>query len=460
MVLMYSKVKNILSLRWAQISLSFLAIVILGFIAFQYARIAHFPTGDDPAIHIWTIRNLSYRELFSSSSYPIPLSIFKFLQGILGIDYPKLFTLTISLFLLFSSLCVGLLTKKVSNSWLLAFIGSTIFATGGWVADGLRMGLLAETFGWGMLALALYSLVSQNIVLTLIFSGLLALSHPFSFAIFIFVAVLYLLITMFSKEKKECNFALILSLIYSIFVILIFIFDKELIMKFLNFINPERIGWGERKLWEILTTYNPRRIIVAFFALIGLISNIKNWSKPAIKISYLLLFVGLFMSMNQIFGIRFLVFRFFPYLEMGLAIFAVLGIEYLVDKLKAFKNKPLLIIGITLFAVMPHYIDNGRAVYAQVNNASLNDSMTDGDKEAFSWISTNISKNSSLLATHKRAIWLRDLTVIDVREDDLLDAKTPSDYVYYSEVDSIQAQAKNNFRLIYDKSGVKIYQKK
>lgn len=460
MVLMYSKVKNILSLRWAQISLSFLAIVILGFIAFQYARIAHFPTGDDPAIHIWTIKNLSYRELLSSSSYPIPLSIFKFLHGLLGIDYPKLFTLTISGFLFFSSLCVGLLTKKVSNSWLLAFIGSTIFATGGWVTDGLRMGLLAESFGWGMLALALYFLVSQNIVLTLMFSGLLLLSHPFSFTIFIFVAVLYLLITMFSKEKKDRNFALILSLIYAIFVILIFIFDKELIMKFLNFINPERIGWGERKLWEILTTYDSRRILVGLFALIGVIANIKNWSNRAIKISYILLFVGLFMSLNQIFGIRFLVFRFFPYLEIGVAIFAVLGLSYFVEKLKIERYRSLALIVFTILILAPHYLDNGRAVYTQVNNASLNDSMTAGDREAFSWINANISKGSSLLATHKRAIWLRDLTIVDIREDDLLNAKTLSDYVYYSEVDFIQTEVKSNFRLIYDQSGVKIYQKK
>ena len=472
MVLMFSKVKNLIPEKWRLVLLWVIAVLSLIWICFQYARIAHFPTGDDPAIHILFIQQNTFAGIWQNLSYPIPLTIFKYFQEISGLDYPKAFVSIISTFLCFSSIAVFLLTKKVTNNWLFSFVGAIIFATGGWVTDGLRMGLLAESFGWGMLALTLYFLISQNITLTLIFSGLLALSHPFSFVIFVFVAVLYLLITMFSKDKKERNFAIILASIYLIGVLLISVFDREIISKFVDFVNPERAGWGERKLWEIATTYSPRRVIVAFFALIGLISSIGQWSKPAIKVAYLLLFIGLFMSMNQIFGIRFLVFRFFPYLEMGLAIFAVLGIHYFVEKLKVNKYKNIFIIAITIFAIAPHYIENGRAVYSQVNDASMNASMTEGDQVAFGWIRENTKPTASIVATHKRIIWIKVLTDNKKTEDDITPFDLVAtknlydsgngfayDYFYYSEVDQVPEQIRKNFKLIYSKMGVRIYKR-
>lgn len=469
---MILKVKNLTLGKWKPILSWALAITLLSLISFQYARIAHFPTGDDPAIHILFIQQNTFAEIWRNFSYPIPLTIFKYFQEISGLDYPKAFVSMISIFLCFSSIAVFLLTKKITNNWLLGLIGAAIFATGGWVTDGLRMGLLAESFGWGMLALTLYFLISQNIALTLIFSGLLALSHPFSFAVFIFVAILYLLITIFSKEKKERNFAMILVSVYLIGLVLISVFDREIILKFVEFINPERAGWGERRLWEIVTTYSPRRILIAFFALIGLISSIGHWSTPAFKAMYLLLFVGLFMSMNQIFGIRFLVFRFFPYLEMGLAFFAVLGIYYFVERLQVNKYKNLFIVAIAAFAIIPHYIENGRAVYAQVHDVSMNASMTKGDQAAFLWIRENVKPTNSIVATHKRIIWIKVLTNNLKTEDDITPfdlAATKNlydsgngfayDYFYYSEADQVPDQIKKNFRLIYDKMGVKIYKR-
>ncbi len=472
MFLMELKVKNLFTSKIGQVCLYLLAIIILGVICFQYAGVAHFPTGDDPAVHIRYAKTLSIREIYSTLPYPIPLSIFKSIHELTSIEYPRLFTLTISTFLLFSSICIFILTRKISKSGFMAFIAAAIFATGGWVTDGLRMGLLAESFGWGMLALTLYFLASQNIVFTLVFSGLLALSHPFSFSVFIFVAILYVLTTIFSKDKKEHNFSITISLIYLLFAILIWLFDKELILKFVDFINPERAGWGERKLWEIVTTYDPKRIVIGFMALIGVMSNIKSWGKPAIKVIYILLFVGLFMSMNQIFGIRFLVFRFFPYLEMAIAVFAALGLVAFVERLQIVKYKNIAIILLAILALTPHYINNGKAVQNQVTDISLNDSMTAGDQIAIKWIDQNVSKDASIVATRKRLLWISALTgnkntQEDITPFDLAATKKlydsgngfAYDYFYYSEVDTIPDEIKNNFDLIYNKMGVRLYKR-
>lgn len=455
-----------------KIILGFLGAGFLAFLSFQYARIAHFPTGDDPAVHIFNIRYSTYHDLLKSA-YPVPLAIFKWLSETFSTGLPRLFTLIISGFLFFSTISYMFLAKKISNSYLIAFVAAAIFATGAWVNDGLRMGLLAESFGWGALILALTALVSQNIPLVIISAGFLAFAHPFSFVIYSLVAVMYLLILFCSKEKKERNFALITAASFVLIFLAAWFFDRTLINRFVDFVNPEAPGWGERPLWLVLTVSDPRRILVTIFALIGIISSLKNWSNPGIKISYLLLFVGLFMSMNQIFGIQFLVFRFFPYLEMGLAIFAALGLVYFIEKIGLVKYKVATLIIFMFIVIAPHYIGNKITTLAQVNDAAMNNSMTSGDQEAILWIKNNIPSSAFVDATHKRAIWIRALTnCTNVAEDSTpfdpiateqfykSGATLGYDYIYFSVLEpTVPTEISSSYKLVYDKNETRIFKK-
>lgn len=399
--------------------------------------------------------------------------LFKLFHSVFPVEIPRLFTLTISGFFFFSVLCFLFFSRKVSNSYLIAFAASAIFVSGAWVADGLRMGLLAESLGWGVLLLALAALVSQNIPLIILSAGFLAFAHPFSFVIYALVAIIYLLILAFGKNKKEKQFALITMALFVIVFLMVWLLDPGLVKKFADFVNFEIIGWGERPLWVILTVNDPRRILVAIFAFIGIVISLKNWSRPGIKISYLLLFVGLFMSMNQIFGIRFLVFRFYPYLEMGLAIFAALGIIYFVERINLVKFKIPAILIITTIIIAPHYIGNGITTSAQVNDSTMNDSMTKGDQTAIKWIQENVDHIAFIDADHKRAIWIRALTDDSNIVEDLVPfdpvatgelykngGEFDYDYIYYSNVDKVvPIQVSDNYKLIYNKDEVKIYQK-
>jgi hypothetical protein len=460
-----------MSLFW-KVVLAIIGFVVLAFLTFQYARIAHFPTGDDPAVHIRLIRVSTYRELLNSN-YPIPEAIFKLFHYIFPIELPRLFTLTISFFFFFSVLSLLLFSKKVSKSYLIAFAASAIFATGAWVADGLRMGLLPESFGWGVLLLALVALAIQNVPLVILSAGFLAFAHPFSFTIYLLIVIMYLLILFFSKNKNEKKFALTTAAAFIIIFLLVLLLDPSLVKKFADFVNFEIIGWGERPLWLILTVSDPRRILVAIFALIGVVSSFKNWSRPGIKISYLLLFVGLFMSMNQIFGIRFLVFRFYPYLEMGLAIFAALGVEYFIEKINLVKFKTYAMLILLVIIIAPHYIGNGITTSAQVNDPTMNDSMTAGDQTAIKWIQENVNHLALIDADHKRAIWINALIDFENVTENLVPfdpiatealyrrhEKFQYNYIYYSDADGgVPSEVSNSYKLIYDKDGVKIYQK-
>ena len=447
---------------------------ILAFLSFQYAIITHVPTGGDPAIHIYNMRHATYLGLFKSQ-YPLPLIIYKWFASVDHLGYSRVFTLTISAFLLFSSLSLGLFIRRLTNSWTAAFIGSSIFAVGGWVTDGLRMGLLAETFGWGMLFLALYFLADKKLVLTVIFSGLLLLSHPFSFLVFVLCCAMYLIVGLIEKEPKQRKFCLYLSLVYLIcLTIAFFIIKAGRIDTALQFVNPERPEWGIQKLGDILTIGGPRRLMVAVLAVIGIVASAKDWQKPFVKISYLLAGVGLFMSFNHLFGIYFLVFRFFPYLEAVVAIFAVLG---LIKAVEGFNIKNMIYCNILMlclgaFVVFFGVRSSDAITSYQANTVSANDRITQGDVNAFAWINSNISPSSFVTAHDKRAIWAKALTNVNKIDDDsvlygqssMKDCLTvgcrPTDYIYYSELDNVPASIDDYYTKVYDNGGVKIYKKK
>lgn len=443
--------------RWL-ISLGILVVLI--FLSFQYAFITRgFPTGDDPAVHINTIKTTAFTDIWKSN-YPLPLTLFKIFHSVSNLSLPMSFVVMISLFLLFMSLAMYFFVWKGTGSRLVGFIAASAIALAAWTTDGLRMGLLAETFGWGMLLLTLNFLARQNFLWTAVFSLLLIFSHPFSFTIFVMVFSLYFLIGLFSKEERK--FVLKLLTFYLLILIFSQLADPTVIHKFLVFTNPERIGWGERRLWEILTVNYPARSLVSLFAIVGIVISAQSWRKPFVKISYLLLLAGLFMSMNQLFSIRFLVFRFFPYLDMGLAIFAALGIIYVVEKSRV--SKPYFrftALAITILVLYPQFHGDKLTTTDQSRVAELNDSMTLGDQATFLWINKSVPADALFASSHKRIIWIRALTdVKNLVEDEGLSINSGYQYIYYPEISPPPENINLKYNLVYNESGVKIFKLK
>jgi hypothetical protein len=441
------------------------SVVVMAFFSFQYALVTKgFPTGDDPAFHILWARTRSYLDLFHSN-YPLPEIIFKFIQSVTNMSYPLAFVIVISLFLLISSIAIFFFVKKMTSSNLIALVAGSVFALGIWTVDGLRMGLLAEAFGWGMLIFTLLFLSQGKIILTLIFSFLLLISHPFAFTIYALVFAIYFIISLFVKEERKNT--LIIFGVYLTGLVALYLIYPTIIERFKDFINPERAGWGERKIWEVLISNDPLRAVGLLFSVVGLVSAIKEWKKPIIKISYLLLFVGLFLSMNQIFDIRFLVFRFFPYFQMGVVIFLGYGLWSVVSAFKL--NKIYLAIFTTLLGfliIYPHFKGDNIITSYQVNDRSADNSMTKGDQVAIEWVRKNLNSDDYVYAPYKRTIWLNALTsvrgITDNRFfDNSLSNPLPdigiSTYIYYPWDQKPTDYVVSKCRIIYDLDGVKIY---
>ncbi|MFA5158278.1 MAG: hypothetical protein WC451_03800 [Patescibacteria group bacterium] len=385
-------------------------VLVLGLLSFLYRFITDFPIGDDPAIHASKIKTVSYVGLLSTD-YPIPLFIYKLLHQISGIPAEKLFVILICSFLFLAGLAVWLLAKKISGSNLIAVFSSLIFVTSYWTFDGLRMGLLPETFGWLILALTLYFLASQSLVWLTVFSILLPLSHPYSFAVYVLIFILYGLITIIFGQKKEKQFIWRMILIYLAIIILAVIIRPTLLTKFSGFVNPEVIGWGERNFFVWLTASQKRRIFLAVFAIIGIVSSLKNIKDFKFRLLYLVLFVGMFMAMNQYFGIRFQVFRFSPYLELPLAIFAALGIGRVVEIFELKRSyKYLGILALSAIILLPQIYANERVTYGMSKIAENNNSMSEADQAAIAWIGQNVAKDAVIQAPYKWRIWITALT--------------------------------------------------
>jgi hypothetical protein len=310
-----------------------------------------------------------------------------------------------------AALALWLLAKKITGSNIIACMSALFFVSAYWTYDGLRMGLLPETFGWFVLILALYFLVSQNILWLTIFSLLLPLSHPYSFTVYILVFVLYAVINLIFSAKKDKIFVLKMLGIYAIFAVGIYLARPDLVHKFSNFINSEVIGWGERNFFVWFTASQSRRIFLGIFAIVGLAASFKFLKDEKFKVLFVMLFVGLFMAFNQYFGVRFQVFRFAPYLEMSLAIFAALGIDRII-KIFNLKNAWYYagIIALSLFIFLPQVYANERVTYGMSKIASNDNSMSVNDEAAIAWIGKNVSTNDAVLAPYKWYLWIVALT--------------------------------------------------
>lgn len=255
---------------------------------------------------------------------------------------------------------------------------------------------------------------------------------------------------------------------YILAILLAYLLKPEILGKIAKFTNFEQIGWGERNFYVYFTSSQIRRIFLAIFVFVGLISSVKYLKENSYKLLFSFFLVGLFMSFNQYFGIRFQVFRFFPYLEIAIAIFAALGIKEFVSNLKLRPKYYFAgIILFTLLATIPEAWANYQIYYDQSHSAVGNNSMTMGDQKAIVWINDNVSGEAVVFAPYKRYLWIRALTnhenflvndvIFDNYPNTAKEIAGSGGVVYYPEIYPVPAEIENGYQKVYDKDGVRIF---
>lgn len=380
---------------------------VLFFLSFQYARMTSFPIGDDPAIHINIIKNQSLADL-RTGIYPIPLSLYKIAYQATGINAARLFTIMISSFLFLSGVVLFVFIAKGFGSLPAALTGSIFFVTDRWVNDSLRMGTLSEVFGWSVLFFALTALLSRQKIAALIFSALLIFSHPFAFIVYTIILILYTLIVYLGSNEDDRKFLMRFITASLIICSVISVFNPDVLLQFLRFRVGDAPGWGERTLWQIFVNDNAKRMVIPLLAIFGLSASLKSWGKPAVKLSILLLLVGLFMSLNHMIGIQFLPFRFYAYLMAGVAILAGVGLITLLNGLRLPQwSIVIAAFVIALYFAWPSYQVNAGYLNWQKNDPSANASMQPYDLAAIDWIGKNTPPESYIVAERRYGIWIR-----------------------------------------------------
>ncbi len=458
------------SLVW----LSFVPIIfIIGFFAFHYSRLTDWPVGDDPAVHIETVKQVGLTAILHTR-YPIPLLIFKGLHSLTGVDHPLLFVYLICSFLFFAGLSLAYFVWVGWGSWVAAIVAPILFVSDRWVNDGLRMGLLAEAFGWGVLFLALTSLVKGRWWAVLIWTVILAFSHPFALLVFGLIVLFHSLITLVTGKVEERRAIWILFAAYGVIGLLTFLVKRDLIQHFLNFMSTDPANWGDRTLWMILAGDNTQRLLIPIIAFLGLMIGVGKWDKPAARITLLLLGIGLFFSLNQLFGINFIPFRFYVYLDAAIAILAAVAVSTLLEWLAmpSMLSYPLSIMA-ALILLWPNYQVNQSIGHWQATNGDARAVMLSGDRVALTWIRLNTAANASFIADRRYAIWISsvgersDITTTNIPYDETslknyLDAdyRIQQQYIYYGLGQSAPPLLRQYYRLAFQDKGVSIWEKR
>lgn len=439
-------------------------VALLAYLSFHYARITDFPIGDDPAIHIDTIKRLSYLDLLGQR-YPLPLAIYKFIQQITGIEHSALFVNLISAYLLLAAISITIFVRQTFKSWPLAIGAALIFVTSRWVNDGLRMGLLADIFSWSIFFIALTFLARRHLIGTLIATGLLVLSHPFATLLYAILFIIYSACVFIQPSlKAERLFIAKTWLGYALLTGASYLLRPSIIQHFLEFKISDPAGWGDRTLKEILLDEDSRRFFIPFMAGLGLFGIVKEKSIAGTRIIIILLILALVFSLNYLFDISFIPFRFYVYLEMALAVLAGYGLLAILKNCNLSEGKMAVLVGsLALLIALPNVEVNQSIGHWQATRPEARAILLPEDRAAMIWLKNHTAPESTIMATRNRGIWIialaeRPAVLIDEAHYDNETVKLINpQYLYYPDRKNIPTDIASRYQPVFQQKSVSIW---
>ncbi len=469
---------------WQKIALILGGLIVIFFISFHYAFLTNFPIGHDAGYHVSSAIKIESSGFFNFKAlkglYPVPLAIFAFFHKISQIAWPQLFLYTICLFLFLTASAWTYFTTKITDNWKIGIMSGVFLASSRWLSDAMRIGFFAEAWGWFVFIVCSYFLIKRKFWPLIICSILLFFSHPLVLAVFLLTLVLYTLVVLFSGPDKEDK--LFLAKIFSVLLIIgvgILIFYPYWLDKF-SYLSKFVYTEGARNLKEIIIDSDKRRILMYLVGIVGIIKSVQFLKSRGMKYLFVLLFVSVILSQLYLWGVEFMVFRFYPYLEMAISFFAAIGLYYLVDLVfQTFQKKwkiylkPVFLSIFVLFLIWPNIMVNKSTTLWQKTHYELLAFCPPQDQEAFLWIKDNTPEESFFTTPVKWGAWLEPLAkrkVIEIKKIFTLDQspaqvarlikKYKINYIYFSSIqDKLPAiEDVSDFKLVYEKEGVRIYQ--
>lgn len=303
------------------------------YVSFYYFWIADFPIGNDVLNHMQMAKSfmrVGMAGFFKDSLYPFSTATYVAEYRVLSflfnftLDRSFVFTLCLNLFLV--SALAGVLTFRVFKDYKAAAFAVFLVASSRWLTDSLRMGVMAETFGWVFFTLSLLFLLEKRWVFFAVSALLLLFYHPLPFGILGLTAVAFIIYWLAAGNKKQRIFAAIAAVLGIGILIVLSHYFPALFGKILTIIQTKFPPQGDRDILLYATDMEPRRIIVYLLSLVGLAFLIKRKDEKSVLFLIFAL-LSFFICFKQIFGIHFLGSRFYFYFELSVSILAAYGVS-------------------------------------------------------------------------------------------------------------------------------------
>lgn len=454
-----------------------------------------FPIGLDAAQHIvWArsfFENAYPTNLYHGSEipspYPVPEIVLALIVSLFDFSWTEAFPVVITLFHALSSLTVFLIVRRFFGL-VPAVISAFIALFMPFSLDELPIGIFAQVFGRALFFLLVYLLLMKRYILLVIFFLISYFVHPLVLLLFVSLAIVlgpfFLIehrVQIIEVVKKRKKLMVVLGLILGFAMVLLFVTDN----RFVDVLQSDQNVIQGGPAYDFSSIVK-RNIVAPFLyglAAIGYFSLFYFRKKRLDSDVFLVFMVLPFVLMYYVFGKIFLVnidpYRFISFLEMAVAIFAGIGVWYLVRTFKkSFVYPFVILVMVWLFIVS---LSGGYSILQWFQREGSPDRLPAGEIEAMQWMDDVLPKNALVCADYRWGYWVPTLAKRPVllsefipmcphvfysdRLEEINREINEKGYEYIfvsseSEVNPIVVQSPEHFLLVYDKNDVLIYEVK
>jgi hypothetical protein len=294
---------------------------------------------------------------------------------------------------------------------------------------------------------------------------LLVLSHPFSTVIYIIIFTVYTAVVLVQpslREERKFIFQVLAG--YAALVGIVFLARPDIIQRFLAFKISDPPGWGDRTLEDILLSDDRRRMFIPYVAGLGLFAAMKQWALPGVRIVLFLLIAALFFSLNYLFGISFIPFRFYVYLEMALAIFASYGL-WAVVRNESFSTAQTTVLtaALAMLISIPNQAVNQTIGHWQATKPEANAIITSDDRAAIDWLKQDTEPNATIMSTRSRGIWIialaekTNVQLVETHYNEEESSSVNAEYLYYAKHQTVPDSVIARYHKVFSNNSVSIW---
>ncbi len=458
-------------------------VAYLFYAAFQYYWLADFPIGDDVVNHTSMAKSLmtnGFADYFKSSLYPFSTAAYvaeyRVLQFLFDFSLERTFIFTLCFNMFLVAILAGLLSFEVFKDYRAAILAMFLTASSRWLNDSLRMGVMAETFGWVIFSLCYLLLIKKKWVYLLPLAVVLLFFHPIPFGILGLTVAIYEVYWLATGSRRKRIAALGLGVFGIIIFGLMMRFFPDVFQRIFTILKLTSMSQGERSLPGYVFDIDPRRSIVYLLAIIGTVFVMKQGLKSEKSRLFLIFAVlSLLVAFKQWFGIIFLGSRFYFYFEFAVAIMAALGLSQML-KLAFEKYSIIIFVPIALMIVNVNLGITKRLTVWQLTDFAAGSTLPKNDRQMMDIVVGLIEPKDALV--YSNSAWGRWLIEKGARvnygsyKEIKQEYEYPSiqtlesqgvRYLYFSSIEprtKIEDEENNKLDLIIDKDGVRLYELK